>query len=543
MKPLRILLADDSSFVGTFIGDQLRSNGHTVIYVGSGEEAVKTFRETPPELVLMDIEMPGMGGLEAIRQIRKIRSAVRVPIIVITSHTDEGHLLESFMAGADDFLTKPVQPLLLDIRIQAMMRIVSSQRSMAAMVNNIIEGIIQIDVVGRITAFNAAAEKMFGYSANEVIGENVSMLMPSPFREEHDQYLGNYIATGKPKVMGKGREVVGLRKNGETFPIQLGVSEVETPDERFFVGLIRDLTVENTLRKKLADSRNFLADLIEHSPTVTYVKNLQGRYLLVNRRHEEITGLTREKTLGKLDEDIFPAEAAAAYREFDQQVIQNGRTMEAVEMLNNKHGETHFLSIKFPTRDANGKISGICGISTDITQIKHYEKELERLSQYDELTGLYNRRHFLSLAQHELSRAHRYGGALSVMMLDIDHFKRVNDTHGHKAGDIALTTTGQQIRQILRETDIAGRMGGEEFAILLPETSSEAAIYVAERLRKLIAATVIDIHNGQQLLCTLSIGVATLANNEDTIENLLHNADTALYSAKHAGRNRVVAAV
>lgn len=542
MNPLRILLADDSVSVGEYIGELLRSNGHQVTLVQSGEAAIAAFQESPPELVLMDIEMPGMGGLEAIKKIRKIFLPVRVPIIVITSHGGEATLLDSFMAGADDYLTKPVEPLQLDIRIQAMMRIVSAQRSTAAMVDNVMEGIIRIDRVGRITAFNKAAENIFGYVPSEVLGQNVKMLMPNPDRDRHDEYIGNYVAAGKGRIIGKGREVIGLRKNGETFPMHLGVNEAETPDDRFFIGVVRDLTVEKALRSKLAESRNFLADVIENSPAATYVKNREGRYLLVNRMHEEVTGMSRAQTLGKTDAEIFPTSAADAYRRVDQEVMTTGRTVEAEETLVDKRGEACFLSIKFPTRNTAGEITGICGISTDITQIKHYQRELERLSRFDDLTNLYNRRHFVTLARHELSRSKRYGGKLSVMMVDIDHFKRVNDNHGHKTGDIVLATIAGQIRQALRDTDIAGRLGGEEFSIILPETELGNAILVAERLRQQVAASAIEIGNGNTLNCTLSIGVADLGDEAEDVEKLLHRADLALYEAKNNGRNKVVSA-
>uniref|UniRef100_Q47C76 Sensor protein FixL n=1 Tax=Dechloromonas aromatica (strain RCB) TaxID=159087 RepID=Q47C76_DECAR len=539
MNPLRILLADDSVAIGTLIGEQLRSNGHIVTFVQSGEETIAACRESLPELILMDIEMPGMGGLEAIKQIRKIPAPFRVPIITVTSHTDEANLLSSFMAGADDYIIKPIQPLLLDIRIQAMMRVVADQRSAAAMIDNMLEGVIRIDRVGRISAFNKAAENIFGYTASEVLGNNVKMLMPSPYREEHDDYLGNYAATGERKIIGTGREVSGLRKSGEIFPMQLGVTDVATPDDRFFVGLIRDLSSEKMLRKRLAESRNFLADVIEHSPSATYVKSREGRYLLVNRKHEEVTGLSRAQVLGKTDAEIFPAAAAEAYRRVDLEVMASGHTVEAEEKLHKGQGEAFFLSVKFPTRNSSNEITGICGISTDITPIKHYQKELERLSQFDELTNLFNRRHFFSLAKHELNRSSRYRSKLSVMMLDIDHFKRINDGHGHKTGDLVLANIGKQIGDSLRDSDIAGRMGGEEFAILLPETDLEQASIMAERLRKQVAETWLDIGDGRTLNCTLSIGLATKSDQQIDLENLLHQADTALYAAKNSGRNKV----
>ncbi len=540
MKPLRILLADDSQAIGNLIGDQLRSNGHQVTCVQSGEAAIAAFMEEPPEVVLMDIEMPGIGGLEAIRRIRQIPSQVRVPIITITAHTDEGNLFESFLAGADDFLAKPIQPLLLDIRIQAMMRIVATQRSTAAMVDSVIEGIIRIDRVGRITAFNKAAETIFGYTAHDVLGQNIKMLMPSPYREEHDTYLGNYVATGQRKVIGALREVVGQRKNGEIFPMSLGVTEVEAPDERFFVGVLRDLSLEAELRTRLSESRNFLADVIENIPAATYVKNREGQYILVNRQHELVSGLPRNAILGKTDAEIFPIKAAEDYRRVDREVMASGRAVEAEEALIDARGKRYFLSIKFPTHNTEGEITGICGISPEITELKHTQRELERLSQYDDLTELYNRRHFISLSHHEVGRSQRYNNKLSVMMLDVDHFKRINDTHGHHGGDQVLKALGRRIHDSLRSVDIAGRLGGEEFAVVLPETSLGHAIMVAERLRSQIASAPVKLDDGQPVTYTLSIGIAVLSADNADLDRLLQQADQALYEAKKRGRNRVV---
>lgn len=168
--------------------------------------------------------------------------------------------------------------------------------------------------------------------------------------------------------------------------------------------------------------------------------------------------------------------------------------------------------------------------------------ELERLAQTDSLTGLTNRRHFMELADKELSRTERYGGAMSVLMLDIDHFKKVNDTYGHASGDVVLQRFARVFLQELRDIDIVGRLGGEEFAVILTQTDGEQAIEVAERLRARVANGTVDLPQGFALHCTVSIGVSTLCGPEDHIEGLLSLADRALYKAKRTGRNRVLAA-
>lgn len=162
------------------------------------------------------------------------------------------------------------------------------------------------------------------------------------------------------------------------------------------------------------------------------------------------------------------------------------------------------------------------------------------LSLRDPLTGLANRRQFQAVLEREIDRVTRSGEAALLLMLDIDHFKRVNDSHGHRTGDLVLAAVSEQIRKALRDADIAGRLGGEEFAVMLPETGLGGAILVAERLRQQIATQAIDIGDGQTLQCTLSIGVACLDDATIDLEKLLHRADTALYSAKNGGRNKVV---
>ena len=192
--------------------------------------------------------------------------------------------------------------------------------------------------------------------------------------------------------------------------------------------------------------------------------------------------------------------------------------------------------------EKSGKPIRLVGTNTDITGRKLLEAELQRQASIDYLTGVPNRRHFMGKAELELSRAARYGKSPSLLMLDIDSFKRVNDLHGHKTGDSVLRKLGEIFRQTLRDVDTIGRMGGEEFAILLPETGREKAVEVAERLRTTIGNAKISLEQGLPLQITVSIGVASVVSGDDNIDVLLSNADKALYEAKNSGRNRVCVA-
>jgi len=171
-----------------------------------------------------------------------------------------------------------------------------------------------------------------------------------------------------------------------------------------------------------------------------------------------------------------------------------------------------------------------------VRRIVRYAFELQQLATTDALTGTLNRRHFLECAEVETLHARRRGQPAAVLMVDADHFKQINDQFGHAAGDAALRALGQALRDAVRPTDIVGRVGGEEFAILLPQTSREGAVTLAERLRAAIAARAVDFA-GSIIPLTISVGVA--AGEHAELAKLLRDADAALYLAKGAGRNRV----
>jgi diguanylate cyclase (GGDEF)-like protein/PAS domain S-box-containing protein len=194
-----------------------------------------------------------------------------------------------------------------------------------------------------------------------------------------------------------------------------------------------------------------------------------------------------------------------------------------------------------PVRDASGKIVGLLPTAVDITDRKQLEVELQRQANLDYLTGLPNRRSFMDRGKLELSRAQRYNNSLSILMMDIDHFKHINDEYGHQAGDLVLKSLAMTFQEVLRNVDIIGRLGGEEFAAVLPETGIVVATEVAERLREVISTSEVNLPEGNSLHFTVSIGIAGLIDKNSSIDMLLNEADKALYRAKAAGRNRICA--
>jgi len=209
-----------------------------------------------------------------------------------------------------------------------------------------------------------------------------------------------------------------------------------------------------------------------------------------------------------------------------------------------KNGDWVWMNSVFKIAEFNAQHQPMrmIGVHANIHSRKLLELELNQKAHIDYLTELNNRGHFMEQAEKELSRSQRYEKDMAIFMMDIDFFKKINDSHGHKVGDIVLKKLADVCRQTLREVDIIGRIGGEEFAILLPETNHTEALEVAERLRLAVAESKVPMKDGLPVQYTVSIGVSSVTSADDNIDVLLSRADQALYQAKQSGRNRVCAA-
>ena len=248
---MHILIADDSRTSALPVIAFLRKGGHRVSHVTNGQAAVAAYQADPPDLVLMDIVMPEMDGIEATRRIKALGGRRWIPVLLLSGLSAQDEVIAGFDAGADDYLIKPINLRILDARVRSMQRIATIQDSLFGIFDNVYEAILTIDEHGSVRNYNKAAERIFGYRAAEVIGRNVNMLMPAPYAEEHDAYLARYLKERTPRVIGIGRKVQGLRKNGEVFPMRLAVTEVNRADGSLFIGLVSDISAEEQARERI----------------------------------------------------------------------------------------------------------------------------------------------------------------------------------------------------------------------------------------------------------------------------------------------------
>lgn len=282
---MKILFADDCQIAALPVILYLNKCGYTVKHVENGQQAVDSYLQEMPDLILMDVMMPVMNGIEATKTIRALSKDHWVPIVMMTGLNEQEDILNGFDAGADDYVIKPVNLRLLLARLNAMRRVVMMQESLFNILDNVFEGIITIDQKGLIKSFNRAAERIFGYHHREIIGENIKCLMPKPHSEQHDSYLERYQKERVTHIIGVGRKVQGLRKNGEVFAMRLSVTEIRRNHETFFIGLVSDISEEEIGRQRV----EFLAmhDSLTGLPNRVYLNETLELVLRSVAKHQK----------------------------------------------------------------------------------------------------------------------------------------------------------------------------------------------------------------------------------------------------------------
>ena len=308
---------------------------------------------------------------------------------------------------------------------------------------------------------------------------------------------------------------------------------------------VRHREVEATERMVTAQAqRDEVFDLYERAPCGYHSLDSQGRVVRMNATELGWLGYRWEEVQGRAMTDLLAPESQARFAETFPKFLQAGHIEDVELVLLRKDGSTFPASISATAvTDAQGNLLSTRTTVFDITERKNLEARLERLARTDALTGLSNRRDFIERGGREWQRHQRHAAPLAVLMMDIDHFKSINDQHGHAGGDLVLQEMAKTCTASLRNIDLVARVGGEEFAVMLPETTVERATEIAERLRQAVASLSVMLPAGQALRFTVSVGLAMYEPADEGIDAGLMRADQALYKAKAGGRNQVQVAI
>jgi len=297
-----------------------------------------------------------------------------------------------------------------------------------------------------------------------------------------------------------------------------------------------------TDRKQTERKSRELADIVEHLPIglITYASDDEGASLVLKNLNPA-AGDTLNPTgeiAGRDISTIFPGAEENGLLKVMQTVLESGDPREIDEYQPSiPHLKERIWTLRvFPLHENRGGVA-----FEDVTTSVQNRKRLRHLATHDELTGVMSRELFMKYLKKELNRTKRYGSTFCLMILDLDHFKRINDRYGHLAGDQVLERVGSTLKNNLREADLAGRYGGEEFVILLPETQLTDARAISERLRRLIGKGQYE-HDGSTFKVTCSIGLSSVNEQDRSPDDVIDRADKALYRAKEEGRDRVVVA-
>ena len=278
-----------------------------------------------------------------------------------------------------------------------------------------------------------------------------------------------------------------------------------------------------------------IQNAIDVLPSPIFVKDKECRYIACNRAFEEYIGLPRARVVGATVREVSPPDLAEIYEKADRDLLAQGGTQTYETSVRYADGSYHdVMFFKSVFYNAEGKADGISGVILDITERKRLERELAQAAREDFLTGTLNLRTFYELANQEFAHHKRLGDNFSLLVLDLDRFKEINDTLGHEAGDEALRTFVGIVQASLREQDIFARAGGDEFRILLPGTPLSGAERLAERIRGDV-----NLARVGDIMLSLSVGLSESRATDAGIDDVVRRADVAVYEAKAAGRNCV----
>ncbi len=448
----RVLVVDDILANVRLLEAKLESEYFEVHTAMNGIEALEKVKRVKPDIVLLDVMMPGLDGLEVCRRIKADPETQHIPVIMVTALDQPEDKVRGLEAGADDFLTKPVNDIALFSRVKSLVRL--------------------------------------------------KMLV--------DELLARGVAGG------------------------MAGQSLLTPEEERKPGrilLVDDRERLHVRLKAALEGRHALHFVKDPVKALSLVEREEFELIIVNMDMDSYDGLRLCSQFRSLE----------ATRQVPILIIidpdDTARLAKALEL-----GVNDYLMRPIDLQEA------LARVNTQIRRWRYTRKLRENvrnsiaLSVTDPLTGLYNRRYMVTHGEALVDDAASRGNAFSLLLLDLDHFKSINDRHGHDVGDRVLQELARRLKRHVRRLDIVCRIGGEEFVVLLPGTPMDVAVKIAERIRHAVAERAFDVGTPDaplQLNVTTSIGVAGFEREDDTLDTILKRADEALYAAKDAGRNTV----
>jgi len=384
-------------------------------------------------------------------------------------------------------------------------------------------GVTVTDLKGRIIYCNPAEAEMHGYSVEELRGKESRVLAPQKRWQP-------YSPEELEKMKGWQRERNNLRKDGRSFPVQLN-SNLVLNSEGKPIGIItncEDITIRKEAEHAMQESEARYRSLVESTEDSIYLLDRDFRYIFINRRHLQRLGIKRDDIIGKRYSEFHSENEFADLMDKVRYVFDTGGSTQH-EHRSRRDGK-FFLRTLSPIREGD-QIVAVTVISKDISKLKRMEEELRTISLTDDLTGLYNRRGLMTLADQQLKMADRVGKKILVFYADLDGLKKVNDTFGHQEGDQLLVATANIFKEVFRRSDIIARVGGDEFVSMILDADDNEVKQIHERLQESVDQ--FNSHDGKGYKLEVSFGFTYYDPAKPcSFEELLERADKAMYELK-----------
>lgn len=539
--PLRILFIEDVENDALLLADHLQSEGLVFDWqrIDTEHDIIAKLQESW-DIIFSDFSMPHLSGARALEIVRQ--HDLDIPFIFISGAIGEDIAVEAMKCGAQDYIMKENLSRLLpavdrELR-EAQQRRERRQaeqilRKLSLVVKQATDSVIITNSKGYIEYVNPAFEKLTGYTTDEIKGNTPATLSSGKHDIAFYQQLWQTIIHGE---IFKGT-LVNRRKNGELFYEEQVITPLKDTQgcTTHFVSTGRDITA----RVHAEEAHARLVSILEATPDLVAIFELDGYLRYLNGAGRQLLGLGAEEDVNVRCIQDFFLEGTA-----QQQISQ---ALTAVHQYGVWNGESVLRvseNIGLPVsqvilahRNTEGSIEYLSTIMRDISERKHFEAELQHQTTHDRLTNLPNRFFLIDRFTSALEYARRHGVYVAVLFLDLDNFKRVNDSLGHAAGDVLLQRVAQRLKGCLRSNDTVARHGGDEFTIVASDLEdSENVLAVLHKLHTAFERPVIV--SSQEIYITFSIGIAIYPHDGDQIEDLLHHADVAMYQAKSSGPNQ-----
>jgi diguanylate cyclase (GGDEF)-like protein/PAS domain S-box-containing protein len=589
-SPYTVLIVDDTPANLAVVVESLEGHGLRVIVAQDGEECLQRAELARPDIILLDVMMPGLDGMEVCRRLKANAATSNIPVIFMTSLSEIDDKVSGFLAGAVDYLTKPLQIDEVVVRVDTHLRLRAMQKQLESqndelqqyreglerqvaqrtaelsasnrqlqeeiverrhaeerlweseqkyrtLVEDSPDLIIRYDLDCRRVFVSNAYQRMYGKSPADVLDRTPtevwgSARMPA---EEFERRLRRVMETGERAEI----ELEWYTPEGEYICHWMRAVPEYDRDGKIasVLSITRDVSEARRAEKVLHMQEQELRSLVENTPDTIARYDKDCRRTYANPKMLEDLGTPLEQALDKTPSEVPGGESAAAYEQRIRHVLAGGTPDDFELSWKTGDGKQVVSHIRLtPEFGIDGGIVSVLAVGRDITEIDEYRQSIHHMAFYDALTDLPNRALLSDRIRQTIADASWHGHQFGVMLLDLDRFKEINDTLGHGVGDLLLHEVASRLLSCVRIYDTVARLGGDEFAILLPQVrESDDLTTIA---RKIIESFEAPFNvSGKELFVSASIGIALYPGDSTEMDALFKYADTAMYHAKKLGRN------